>query len=347
MIFRSFITSFSLLVTGLCLHASEEGARREVERFEKAERAYEAALESAGSPEEEALAQELKPDAVSYARRLIREMGGQGKARWVVPYIAWIFNEAPQSSPKHLNALRDFFERDHLRSPGAGRVALALANYPDPRSLDLARAVREKHPDPVEKGLAALGVCLMLSNLGDDPSIINERRELLPEVIIHAADEDVDGRKVADIVRDELYIMKNLIKGREAPEIKGLDVSGRELSLKSLRGQIVILVFWSGEAFAQGKATAEFLRKVHEDFAGQPVTVLAVNSDKRQVVRKLTADGVIVWKNILDEDLTIHKSYKITTVPKAFIIDAEGIIQYIGVPGPFVELTARAFLEEK
>jgi len=331
---------FGLTLLALPASASEEGAQLELERYERAIALYEEAFAVAKTPAEKLAAAELRPNANGYAQRLINQMARQGDAEWVVPYIGWIFMNAPGIEKKQIKALRDFFESTHLRSPGAGSVAYGLTSYPDPRSLELARAVMEKNPDPKEKGVAALAVSSLIKNLGETPQIFSERRDLLRRAITHSIDMKIGERTVGEIVKEDLFVMMNLTKGRLAPKVSGQDVAGKMISTEMEKGRAIVLVFWSGEAIAQGKRTADFMKKLQDDMAAHPFTLIGVTTDAKEEVRKLVADGVITWKNIWDEDGAIHKLYRVAGLPTSYVIDKEGLIQYKGVPGPFVELTA-------
>lgn len=341
------IRTFSaiLLLSTACLCASENGAKLEVERFDRAMALYEQAFAAAKTPAEKLEVQDLRPDGKGYAVRIINQMARQGKAEWVVPYIAWIFTHAPDIDRKQIQALRDFFEKTHLRSTGAGQVAYSLTNFPDPRSLELARKVIEKNPDPKEKGIAALAVSSLIKNLGETPEIFAERRELLRQAIEQSVHEKVGKHTVADLVQEELYVMMNLTKGRPAPKISGRDVLGDLISTEAEQGRVLVLVFWSGEAAAQGKRTVDFMAKLQKELTGKPFSLIGVSSDAREEVRRLVANGVVTWKNILDEDGSIHEIFRISSLPTAFVLDKEGLIQFKGVAGPFVEMAALDLVE--
>jgi len=53
------------------------------------------------------------------------------------------------------------------------------------------------------------------------------------------------GDSVAERARTELYEVRNLRVGKEAPDIEGEDQDGVRFKLIDYRGKVVLLDFWS------------------------------------------------------------------------------------------------------
>ena len=53
------------------------------------------------------------------------------------------------------------------------------------------------------------------------------------------------GDTVADRAHGELFEIRNLSVGKEAPEIEGEDQEGKRFKLSDYRGKVVLLDFWS------------------------------------------------------------------------------------------------------
>jgi cytochrome oxidase Cu insertion factor (SCO1/SenC/PrrC family) len=53
------------------------------------------------------------------------------------------------------------------------------------------------------------------------------------------------GGTAAERARSELFEIRYLGVGREAPEIEGEDQDGRRFKLSDYRGKVVLLDFWS------------------------------------------------------------------------------------------------------
>jgi hypothetical protein len=54
-----------------------------------------------------------------------------------------------------------------------------------------------------------------------------------------------DGAVVAERAMAELFAVRNLTVGKEAPDIEGEDQDGKRFKLSDYRGKVVLLDFWS------------------------------------------------------------------------------------------------------
>lgn len=124
-----------------------------------------------------------------------------------------------------------------------------------------------------------------------------------------------------------------------ATELQGILPDGRALSLESLRGQVVLVFFWSTECAVCRNKMPEF-RANAAGWKGQNFTLLGVNMDERQAAflryEELVASLVpaaqkfpSVWGK--------HPNHKdnlgpIQRLPTAILIDKEGRVaeRYIG-----------------
>ena len=69
--------------------------------------------------------------------------------------------------------------------------------------------------------------------------------------------------------------------GEPAPDFTLIDLDGMQVTLSSLKGRVVLLDFWATWC-GPCKAAMPAIEKIHEDYAGKPVTVLAVNVGERK-----------------------------------------------------------------
>jgi peroxiredoxin len=184
---------------------------------------------------------------------------------------------------------------------------------------------------------------MLLKNLGDAPEVMQKRLTYLRQAIILASDQNVGGRSVADIVSDELYVIRHLAKGRIAPDLSGADVAGRVIRISELRGKTVILLFWD----AKSNETDRFIgltNRMAVKYADKPVAILGVTPEALDRIRQLQADGSIRWNNIIDPADKLAKEYRIAGRPAVLVIGPAGKIEYTGLPGSFAELTVDALL---
>lgn len=300
-----------------------------------------------------------RPDANTYARKLKNLLRKDLANEWSIKYGAWLLENDYAIKPESQRALLNAVEKHHIKSPELGPFCISLVNLKqgaeppragtmplESRGMKLLEDVKKLNPNPKVQGQAALALSVMLGGLGDDGAIMRQRMTNLKEAIIKSADVKVGQLTVADIARDELYKISHLTKGRVAPEIKGLDSASRPLSLKSFRGKVVMLVFWSSWDHDAARLLP-ILRQSVEGKAGKPFVVLGVNRDTLANLRALEADQLVTWRNFSDPKQEIAKAYRVNSWPYCLVLDQEGEIAYRGAPGSFADAVANNLLLPK
>jgi thiol-disulfide isomerase/thioredoxin len=143
--------------------------------------------------------------------------------------------------------------------------------------------------------------------------------------------------KVAEGYLDE---MQNLVVGKPAPEIDGVDFDGKPLKLSDYRGKVVALVFW-GTWCGPCMAAVPHERELVEKYKRRPFAMLGVDcSDpKAKAAEVMKAEG-ITWPNWHDgDDLDgpIASLYHISGYPTVFVIDANGTIRATNAQGDHLD----------
>jgi hypothetical protein len=177
------------------------------------------------------------------------------------------------ASPRALALL----ERDHIMSaklgPACQRLAFGFRKEYEP----FLRAVLEKSPQREVQAQACLAIAHFLNNRLQRLDLISEQPELAGQFAdlfgkdylqelqrqdrIRTANEaeaffeqaarkygDVklpDGDTIGEKAETELFEMRHLIVGKEAPDIEGEDQDGTKFKLSDYRGKVVLLDFWS------------------------------------------------------------------------------------------------------
>lgn len=114
-----------------------------------------------------------------------------------------------------------------------GQACLALAQY-------LRR--REEQTPPVLSGLKGLFTKKPAAEASKDPR--KEAEALFERVIKDFGDVKGFRGTLADNAKNELYEIRFLSVGKEAPDIAGEDIGGNEFKLSDYRGKVVVLDFW-------------------------------------------------------------------------------------------------------
>lgn len=129
-----------------------------------------------------------------------------------------------------------------------------------------------------------------------------------------------------------------------------MDINGKKMTMKQLRGKNVILVWYAKDCPAiksAGKRLASMAKEVknHKD-----VVMIAVNSDKKDLadaeptgmdaegkpikpfvkLRKHVDDKNAQFTMVVDRGGVMARKFKAKTTPHVFVIDGEGVVRYSG-----------------
>lgn len=344
-----------LLLFALHAKASPTEAERIKRGFELAAETWGLKMKIATDPEEKQKLMEKRPDPAASANELWRQIAPSLKEDWTIPYAAFFLdltrNLTTVGADGNIGAafaeerkrILEAFAANHTAKPGIAPFSIALAESGDPKSLPLLEKIFAENPDEPTKGIAALGAAMLLKNLGDAPEVMQKRLTYLRQAIIMASDQTIGGMKVADIVSDDLYVIRYLAKGRIAPDLGGADVAGRMIRLSELRGKTVVLLFWDAKSPETDKFIG-FTNQMSVKYANKRVAILGITPEAHVRIRELQADGSIKWNNIIDPTDKLAKEYRIAARPAVFVIGPDGKIEFTGLPGSFAELTVDALL---
>ncbi len=332
-----------------------DGIRRSYEADFKA---WVLKLHVAGSDAERKKIAEERPDAAAAAKRMWAAIQPNLAEPWTVEPAAWLLKisagmvtQGENGMAKPLMgdaaiAIRAAVEKHHLADKNLSPMCLALVATPDPASLALLEKVERGNPDKKVQGVAALGIAMLLKDLSDEPEVMRRRLTMLKKAIIESSDVEVNGVSVAKLAEDELYIIRFLSKGREAPDLTGADSGGRPMKLSDYQGKTVVLLFWRSEDEGT-EELCELVKKIRTRFAGKPFEIVGVNRDPQASLRQLQASGMVDWPNFSDPDGKLTGEYRVGVWPLAYVLDGSRKIHYVGAMGSFVELTAAAVMADK
>lgn len=346
----------------LLLQAAVAASPAEAERIRKSwdlrMETWSLETRAATTPEARAKAAAARPDIGAAVKEMWAAIGTSLDQEWAIEPAAWFIRATPglvttgadgANAPAYaaeVEAIRKAVETRHLKSAKLAPMCMALVALPDPRSLALLEKIQQENPDPKVQGVAALANAMALKGLGDDGEIMRKRLTCLRSAIIQSSDVAIGSTTVAKLAEDELYIIRYLTKGREAPDLTGVDSGGRPLKLSDFKGKVIYLIFWSG-TMQEADRVVQMTRDTIRKFEGKSVVVLGVNQDPLERLRSLEADGTIPWRNFSDTTNQLARDFRVGTLPLVYVLDGERRIHFAGSPGSFAELTAEALISEE
>lgn len=176
---------------------------------------------------------------------------------------------------------------------------------------------------------------------------------------------DLVGKEAPEIACDTWFNLATdiaLVARDIAPSLPGSDKAeaSLRLTLKDLRGKVVVLTFWNGvDAFGAVRDRIEEMRALHDLFRFCQATNVSATDAPRQDARG--TDVVIIGihdsmgsPQAVDQYVKNYRitfpvgrdtgtfetfqRYKVRTIPETVLIDRKGILRYYAVPGRHLEL---------
>lgn len=125
-------------------------------------------------------------------------------------------------------------------------------------------------------------------------------------------------------------------KGVNSPDIVLPDNNGKEISLSSLRGKIVLIQYWSAKDRAsriQNQVLAELYSKYKS--RGLEIYQISIDNDRVAWLNAIEQDG-LKWINVGDMKGSVLalQLYNIQHIPSNYILDKEGHIVARDLQGP-------------
>ena len=112
--------------------------------------------------------------------------------------------------------------------------------------------------------------------------------------------------------------------GDAAPDFTLLTFDGSEISLASMRGQVLVLNFWASWCSPCRQEALE-LQTVWARYKDKRVAFLGVTfQDEENASQDFIQEFGITYPNGIDQRGRLRRAYGVTAVPETFVIDREG-----------------------
>jgi peroxiredoxin len=121
---------------------------------------------------------------------------------------------------------------------------------------------------------------------------------------------------------------------KQAPDFSLQDINGKNLSLSSLRGKVVILSFWATWCPSCKEEMPRF-NKLYSEMKSRGLEIVAVSSDySLGYLKDYLSDKHFNFTVLFDGKRTVTRQYEIPYLPVTFLIDKKGLIVE-KIPGEF------------
>jgi thiol-disulfide isomerase/thioredoxin len=131
-----------------------------------------------------------------------------------------------------------------------------------------------------------------------------------------------------ELARSLLWSIRNVVPGKRAPEIEGIDAAGKRFRLSDYRGRVVLLTFsanWCGGCVE----LYPLQRKLIQKLRAKPFALLSVSADEKvETLKASTELGEITWRCWWDgQDGPITQAWNNPGFPTIFLLDHDHVIQ--------------------
>jgi hypothetical protein len=241
-----------------------------LKEYQDAQKEFWKAYEQAKTDKERQKLDERYPRPEKLAPRFLELAEKNPKAPAAVDALVWVASNVRQSGKDNLRerALA-ILTRDHIANAEVSPVCDSLIYMDDLASETFLRAVLEKSSSKEVQGRACLALGMHFHYLlqqveqlrGNESRYDKETVTRLKKIALaklakemkglleRAASEYADVRHpdfttVGKQAKSELYEIRFLAVGREAPDVEGEDQDGKKFKLSEYRGKVVLLDFW-------------------------------------------------------------------------------------------------------
>lgn len=229
-----------------------------------------------------------------------------------------------------------------------------LANAQGGLAEKVLRAIATLNTHNEEKASATLGLGNVMMKTGEAApagspqrgAALEEAARLYETVLASYADVTVRGIKLGDTAASNLFEIRNVSEGSQAPEIEGKDANDASFKLSDYRGQAVVLVFWGSWCHACHGTLAAIQADIAKLPPDKKAVLLAVNTDPLDTLKQIITTEHIECRNWSDgfNRGPISSVWNIHSWPCIFILDDKGVIRRKNVPRTDVDRSLREVL---
>ena len=298
--------------------------------FKDAEKALDVAKKSGTNADQQAARtrlDDLKKDlpGLKFCDRFLEfaQMHPQDPMAFASAMMAFNLSPRPATADNTLGKTFAYMKDHFAAKPQIKQLVHILEERKPAAAESLLREVFNRNPDHRIQGHA----CKALLAVSTKPGEKDNLTKLLKG-------------KYADLFPD-------LSVGKHAPEIVVKNVQGQEVKLSDLKGKVVVLDIWATWC-PHCRAMIPQERQMVERLKGKPFTLVSISmDDKKDTLTDFLAKEKMPWTHCwVSPNSDLAEDWHIEYFPTVYVLDARGVIRYVGVTGEDLDKAVNELIKE-
>jgi peroxiredoxin len=210
----------------------------------------------------------------------------------------------------------------------------------------------------LEQGLADEGIASLRSGIQSGPNhdVVSNARLMLAHGLVERnqiapARAQLDTILSSDgpgwIMQGAMILRDNLrVIGEPAPGFVARSLDGDEVDVALYKGRVVLLDFWASWCQPCIAALPE-VQAAYETYHGRGFDIVGISLDRnRSALDTFIQRNSMPWTNVYDGASAIAERYRVTGIPKTFLLDRNGRIAAVDPRGVRLGTTIERLLSE-
>ena len=156
-------------------------------------------------------------------------------------------------------------------------------------------------------------------------------------------------RNAAAMDLERIPILRKLAVGNPAIPIEATTSGGKEITLETYRGKVILIDFWASWC-SPCRQEMPNVKKVYKEFNGKGFEIIGVSLDEsREKFQRYLKEQDIAWPQIFDGkgwNSEVGRSYAVNSIPATFLIDRGGRIRFRNLRGEELYEAVKTLIEE-
>lgn len=345
-----------------------------IREYDKAQTDFFREYRSAKSAEErKKLVEEKAPKPEKFAARILEFADKNAKTESAARALGWIVEQAGHT-PMGKQAIEKL-GKEYIDSKAIGDVCESIAGQGTPDAEKLLARILSENKNKSAQACACISLAQYFQNQAemarrlDGPQKAQmeqflgaERIEALKagaaafekkaegyfETVVEKYADVVRGRgTLGDTAKSELFELRNLGIGKQAPEIESEDLDGKKVKLSDLRGKVVVLDIWATWC-GPCRQMIPHERDLVEKLKDKPFTLVSISfDDSKDDLKKFMEKEKMPWTHWFNgPEGPIGKAWNIKYFPTIYVLDQKGVIRFKGVRGEEMDKAVEKLLAE-